>query len=376
MRSIFYDSWVLVLSVGIVGCSTPQVERPTSPPLTLNPQPDYIGKPHGPATLQDSLHQLGLRVKDMEAELGRANQGIQGQRKAQLKLKNEAKQLGRLLAADQKKLQERQVQLDKIRRETHELDVLREQQAAMKIDFEKKHAEITQQSHPAETQLAEAKAKYETTLRDTDSAKRKLEKTRDEQAKIAAGIEAQLGKFNERLRENREKTVAVENEIRLGRQKIQSLEEQVRDSESEVKITDARLIDGQGRLKEMNLRASPKEADLNKRLQAADEHLNDRAVGETKMKIDRAQVDQLLERKPASDQPVIGLQLRRKVASNSMKTRRNCQIYKRPNLKAKVVGSKRAGSMVSGQAENNWMVLALPNGTTGFVPLGCFDARL
>jgi chromosome segregation ATPase len=364
--------------MGLVNCASQELSTKSSLPSGAEVGAVSVasGNVNGPATLQESLRQLDMRVKQLEGEVDRANKGVQLQKVGRSKLKKETTKLAKKLATDKKCLHERLAQLQQIKIELKNLESMKDAQVLQKADLEKKHADVTGQSRPVEVQLAEAKDKYEKSLRETDEIRKKLESARDEQAKATAEVESQLRAVKSHLSENREKTAVLEKEIRQGRQHLQRLEEQVKNSESEVHETDARLNDGQVRLKELNAKLGPQEAEMNQRLQAADRQLGEQNGNAAKLKMDRAQVDQMLQRKLASDRPAMALQLRRKAAGNSMKTRRTCQIYKSPSFKSKVVGSKRAGAVVSGSMENNWMALALPNGVTGFVPSNCFGSRL
>jgi hypothetical protein len=378
MRGLHY-CLLLVFALATVGCASQNTSEPASPPdqspalcAVIPPEPVANKPVAGPPTIDEFLRELKGRLKDIEIDMAKASKEFQSRKKGHKKLTSEARTLQRQLAADKKKYQGRLARFEKLIVETKRLESLKAQLVAQRADLDRRHTEATQQMTAAEAQLAEAKAKYESAQRDSDSEASKVAKAKDEQAKRAAVVQSQIKKFNDQAREKREKIFALESEIRGSRVKIQEMEAQVTDSETEDHLATVRLSDAQVRLQEAKGKASARQAEMNQHQLIADQHMRDRESQEANLKLDMVKMDQSRQRKLASADPVPSLQMRHKADGSSMKVRHACRIYDRPNTHAKILGSKRAGSMVSGQSENNWMTFSLPSGATGFLAMSCF----
>ena len=149
-------------------------------------------------------------------------------------------------------------------------------------------------------------------LQEKDAEIEKLEQTQAELGKSIGAAEAQANLAAKNLRENKEKAAAIENEIRKMRQKLQDLEDQVKIVEADSKAEDALMAERQDRLRDLTSRAKAMEAESVQRQAAMDEKAKSRERKEVKLKIERVERSQIVQRELAGTQPAVTLQLVRK----------------------------------------------------------------
>jgi hypothetical protein len=186
--------------------------------------------------------------------------------------------------------------------------------------------------------LAKAKSDFERTKAEQKAAIARLEQAKSEATAKRYQLESQNKIMKEHFRFTRERTAALEEDIRQAKLKSQKQEEENKMAQGEVTQADAKLADAQSRLNSVRGKlAEPAVAS-----ESPAESSSDSSV-----------------RKPAGDGRVT--------------LSRDCRVFEKPDGKSKVLGLLHSGASVQGAPVSaNWVTITSgKDRRTGFIAKGC-----
>lgn len=314
------------------------------------------------------------RHKQTEAELVSLEKDIKSSRAEQAQAKKEKAAAEKQIARDEAKLKEGMAFLAKLRAENEALRKLRDEQIA-KIEAVNMKTKDTQ-AGAAREQLAldTGKKEFEKGKLDLKAAQERLVKAEAENNKKKAELIAQLEQLKAQHKANKDKTDVTEKEILDKRRTLSKKEEEVKMAETEVQAGEGRMKDAEDRLKELSERAKGKEGELHRREQEAAKHLESREAKEALLAVKSAQAGATLAgTRTVNGEQNMKVEMRGPASvSPKMTMSKECGVYEKPDGKSKMLGKKKAGTVVSGRLSGDFVGFSLRDGRTVFIPKNCF----
>jgi chromosome segregation ATPase len=293
--------------------------------------------------MEAKRHQVNEEMKRIDLEMQRLkSEGTALQR--------DLKRQTALLAAAEKEAAKRQEKLDKVRGETLAFRQLREETAARIVQMQTQMKDTNAKLEVANQEFAKTKADFDRTKIEQKNAFARLEQVKNETTAKKYQLESQLKIMKDQFRFSRERTAAMEEEIRQAKLKIQKLGEETKAAQGEISQADAKMADAQNRLNEV------------------------RGVKASEPKLTENDSPNEGELKEATLSTADGTPTRRTASSadGRVTLSRECRVFEMPNGKSKVLGRLKAGASVPGAAVNaNWVSITARDKRTGYIAKGC-----